>query len=125
MRSLLLSAILGVATLGWMAVAPAQIRADSDSGLDRGDTVRVDWDDYGRPGWRQYGYWHNPGWWAASPLYTPGYSAYYYPGYVNPYLSGYYNPYASGYYNYYWQSPYGYTRYFGTPYQHYYWTWRY
>ena len=94
MRAFLLSAVLGIATVGWMAVAPAQARADSNPGLHQADNVLVQWT--GRR-------WNRPGWWGNTNYYYPGYATYYYPysnyTYYPGYSSYYYTPATTAYYS--------------------------
>ena len=87
MRSLLLSAVLAIASLGLTVAAPSEAQAR--------------W-----PRWGGYsGSYYNPGY--SSYYYTPSYGSYYYPGYSSYYYStpSYGTYYTPGYSNYYYSAP--------------------
>lgn len=114
MRALCLSLVLGLASLGWMTIAPAQARADSDHGLNKADNVQVQWRDRGwrDRGWvdRRYdGGVRRPGWWGNTNYYYPGYASYYYPYSAYTYYPGYSSYYYTPGYSYYTAPAYYYT----------------
>jgi hypothetical protein len=115
MRALVLSLVLGVATLGFMALTPSQAPAQEWHGNH--DTYAVRWGGWrgGWGGWRGgWGglrggtYWRGGwgGWGGYYPSYGygyyPYYGSYYYPGYSSYYS---YPGYSSYYYSPYYYSP--------------------
>jgi len=129
MGALILSAVLGIATLSGIAVVPTKATAQV-AALNQGDTLAVNW--WGGRGW--YGF-YSPGWRGNFGYYYPGYASYYYPyanyTYSPGYSSYYHTPGHSsfyswpGYSSYYYTAPGGYTTYHSGPYGYRYWNWRY
>jgi hypothetical protein len=115
MRAVLLAAVVGIMSLGALALALAPSQVNAREWQSNDDTVAVRWHGGGR-----YGGWHG-GTHYYAPHYWRGVSDYYYPpyGYGNYYAptygySNYYSPsyrYSSyGYYPSYGYSSYGYYR---------------
>src|SRR5205823_4789265 len=95
MRSLILSLVLGAATLGLWAVTPAQAEAQR---FWRGRPV---YSNYYYPGYTySYSYAYPSYSYSWGPTYSPGYSSYYYPGYTSYYWQPGYRAYytSPGYY---------------------------
>ena len=103
MRAFLLALVIGVTSLGGLALTPSH--ADAHEWQSGDDTIAVRW---------HGGHYHH-GWYGGSHYYTPYYGGgYYYPSYYyNPGYNYYYSP---GYSNYY--SP-GYSNYYVPAYRYY------
>jgi hypothetical protein len=99
MRSLFLSVVLGLASLGLTAVTPTQSHAAWWNGWEYTGYSYPAYV-YSYPG---YGY-YSPGY---ASYYHPGYASYYYPGYAGyysyPTYSYYYPGYANYSYRYWWR----------------------
>ena len=99
MRSMILSLVLGAASLGLVAVSPSQ----ADAQFVRRSRPVYSSNYY--PGTYSYSYGYPSYSYYWGPTYSPGYYSYYSPGYATysyrwpGYRSYYYSP---GYYGYYW-----------------------